>query len=173
MFPVTNRARPNSRAQWLELIIQMNLWDAGPIFCRSNNGPSDVSPCALSDRRPAFPGTWLLQLLVCSLSLDLHAAVSRHGSYCSTAGTKIDRKFPADPALDRHGKLDVEPAIHSASHEVRRVVFRHVHNNAAIGRADIHLFAIPAIPVKLDYQSAIGSTAVNGASDFSQHHSAV
>src|SRR2546426_1075129 len=56
---------------------------------------------------------------------------------------------------------------------MRRVVFGHRHDDAAICRSDVQLFAVPVIAGELDDQSAIGGAAMHAAADASQDHATI
>src|ERR1051326_8406736 len=105
--------------------------------------------------------------------LEMHAAVGRHRSNSRAAGAEVERDLLRESTLHSHRKIDSYTAVDCSGFEMCGIVFRHRHDHAAVGRADVESFAVPTVTGQFNYEAAIRGRAFHRSADSLQTHAAI
>src|ERR1043165_9518672 len=103
----------------------------------------------------------------------MHATVRRHRSNSRAARAEVECDLLGHLTLHRHWKISIDTAINRARLDMRRVILRHRHDHAAVGRADVESFAVPAVAGQFNHETAISRRAFHCSADTLQNHAAI
>src|SRR4029453_5313990 len=109
-----------------------------------------------------------------SLSPDRHPSVHRHRSQPGTTGAQGRFDVPAtDRALPGDGEIGVNGTVGGACYELRRVVRRQCHANAAVLCFDIETSTIPLVACEIDLKAPVGGLSSYVAVDVGKHYATI
>ena len=97
--------------------------------------------------------------LLHTLAFNRNAAIGGADFDRRSAGTQINGQVSTDFALDSHWDLGLHSAIDCSGFQTGRIIFRHAHIDAAVGRCHVQACAIPAIAIQINVDTAIFSRA--------------
>ena len=101
--------------------------------------------------RTFTPPSRSINLFVGSRPFQMNAAIRSHCFNRRSARAEVKRDLLTEPALHSYRKINIDASVYCSGLKVSRIILRHSHDHAAIGRANVETLTVPAIAAQLNH----------------------